>query len=125
MLSVSQAAKELKVSASRVRKMISDGVIKAEKVGYSWSIPESEVATRLATKGKAGRPKKRIDNCEESYDCIDLHDVYLRLKDGKFARPSAQSLAMMNDKDEVGFVLCVCDYFLELRQREEIEQGVF
>ncbi|MDO4842600.1 MAG: helix-turn-helix domain-containing protein [Phoenicibacter congonensis] len=125
MLSVSEAAKELNVSASRVRKMISDGVIKAEKVGNTWSISESEIATRLAIKQKPGRPKKLLEDDEESYDCIDLHDVYLRLKDGKFSRPCPQTLAMMDDKDEVGFVLCVCDYFLDLKQRELIAKGVF
>ena len=86
---------------------------------------------RLNSKPKAGRPsaqatKHRFDpEFEPEHTPINLHEVYSELKDGNFARPSASTIAMMKDKNEAGFVLCVCDYFLNLKQREEIESGVF
>ncbi len=125
MLSVTEAAKELNVSASRVRKMIYDGVIQAEKVGNSWVISESVVAERLLNSHKAGRPKANLDLQTSKSECINLHDVYVELRDGNFARPSASTISVMKDKDEVGFLLSVCDYFLNLKQREEIEMGVY
>ena len=125
MLSVSDVAKELNVSTTRVRKMIADGVLKAEKVGNAWAIPESEVANRLLEAPKAGRPKGGQNSLSKRRQCISLHDVYVELRNKNFTRPDAKTIAMMKDKDEVGFVLCVCDYFLNLKQREEIEAGVY
>ena len=125
MLSVSEAAKELNISATRVRKMIADGVLLADKVGNAWAIPESEVTNRLLEARKAGRPKEGLNSSNKRRQCINLHDVYVELKNKDFARPDAQTIAMMKDKDEVGFMLCICDYFLNLKQREEIEAGVY
>ena len=123
MLSTSQAAKKLRVSPARVRKMIADDVMAAEKVGAAWSIPESEVVARLSAHPKAGRPKKGgVDT--ERRPCPELHELYTELKNGDFTRPSASALAMM-DQDEAGFLLCVCDYFLALKQRKEIAEGVY
>ena len=104
--------------------MIAEGAVRAEKIGSAWAVPEGEVAARLDTRPKAGRPAKK-DGEPRQNPCIDLHDLYVELKDGNFARPSASTLAMMQDKEEAGFVLCVCDYFLGLRQREEIAEGVY
>ena len=125
MFSVSEAAKELNISASRVRKMIADGVIQAEKIGKAWAIPESEVASRMLGAPKAGRPRRGQNSLSKRRQSINLHDVYVELRSKNFTRPDAQTIAMMNDKDEVGFMLCVCDYFLNLKQREEIEAGVY
>ena len=141
MLSVTQAAGKLKVTPSRVRKLIADGALKAEKIGNAWAIPESAVAGRLIKNPKAGRPTTQKTGCENEPEArleskleskqkvertpINLHEAYIALKDGNFARPSASTIVMIKDKDEAGFILCVCDYFLNLKQREEIESGVF
>ena len=125
MLSVSQAAERLDVSPSRVRKMISDKVLKAEKVGNSWIIAENEVSRRLSTRPKAGRPRVKNTSINNKVECINLHEIYTKLKNTNFVRPSAATIAMMQDKDEAGFLLCVCDYFLNLKQRKEIEEGVY
>ncbi len=125
MLSVSEAANILKVTPSRVRKLIADGVLKAEKIGNAWTISENEVAARLRRSPKAGRPKIQKQIPEQKKECINLHDVYMKLKDGNFTRPSASTMALIKDKDEVGFLLCVCDYFLNVKQRKEIENGVY
>ena len=56
---------------------------------------------------------------------LDLHNLYMQLKDGNFYRPSAAKLTAMEDEKEAGFVLAVCDYFLQCKQAEEIKNGVF
>ena len=125
MLTVKQAANILSITPSRVRKLISDGQLKAVKVGKAWDVPESEVARRLENNPQAGRPKRGVKENAEHSKCINLHDVYMELKNGDYSRPSASTIAMMKDKNEAGFYLCVYDYFLNLKQREEIEAGVY
>ena len=53
---------------------------------------------------------------------INLHEVYLKLKNSKLVRPNAEELSKIEDKDEVGFLLCIYDYFLDLKQKELIER---
>ena len=125
MLTVTQAAHELNISPSRVRKLIADGKINAEKTGSAWTIPESEVTLRKESSPSAGRPKSSVAKPLQATKCVNLHNVYMELKSGNYSRPSASTLSMMKDKEEIGFVLCVYDYFLNIKQREEIEAGVF
>ncbi len=58
-LTTTQAAERLKVSQTRVRQMIIEGIIKAEKVGRDNFIQESEVKRLESIERKAGRPKKQ------------------------------------------------------------------
>ncbi len=57
-LTTKQTAERLNVVPSRVRRMILDGVIKAEKVGRDSFILESEVKRLEGIDRKAGRPMK-------------------------------------------------------------------
>ncbi len=57
-LTTTQTAERLNVSQTRVRQMIIEGVIKAEKVGRDNFIPEAEVKRLESIERKAGRPKK-------------------------------------------------------------------
>ena len=57
-LTTTQTAERLKVSQTRVRQMIIEGIIKAEKVGRDNFIPEREVKRLSSIERKAGRPKK-------------------------------------------------------------------
>jgi excisionase family DNA binding protein len=57
-LTTTQTAEKLNVSQARVRQMIIEGIIKAEKVGRDNFISESEVKRIAAIKRSAGRPKK-------------------------------------------------------------------
>ena len=54
LLSVAQAAKQLGVSISRVHRMVSDGVLPAQRVGSQWIIDARDV--RRAERFSAGRP---------------------------------------------------------------------
>lgn len=57
-LTTTQTAERLNVSQARVRQMIIEGTIKAEKVGRDNFISESEVKRLEKLDRKAGRPKK-------------------------------------------------------------------
>jgi excisionase family DNA binding protein len=54
LLTTNQAAKELKVTAIRIRAMIRDGRLKAEKMGRDYVIRESDLDT--VRDRKPGRP---------------------------------------------------------------------
>lgn len=51
-----EAGKRLGVGTQRVRDLIENGRLKAQKYGRDWMIEESEVAS--FKRGKPGRPKK-------------------------------------------------------------------
>jgi excisionase family DNA binding protein len=57
LLTTNQAAKELKVTSIRVRAMIRDGKLKAEKMGRDYLIKESDI--ELVKDRKPGRPPKK------------------------------------------------------------------
>ncbi len=57
-LTTTQTAERLKVSQTRVRQMIIEGIIKAEKVGRDNFILESEVKRLENIERKPGRPAK-------------------------------------------------------------------
>ncbi|HMS39893.1 MAG TPA: helix-turn-helix domain-containing protein [Pyrinomonadaceae bacterium] len=57
-LTTKQAAERLNVVPSRVRRMILDGIIKAEKIGRDNFISESEVERMEKIERKPGRPLK-------------------------------------------------------------------
>ena len=61
-LTTKQAAERLNVVPSRIRRMILDGVIKAEKIGRDNFISEDEVKRLEQLDRKAGRPKKEVKN---------------------------------------------------------------
>ncbi len=57
-LTTKQVAEKLNVVPSRIRRMILDGLIQAEKVGRDNFIPEAEVKRLESIERKTGRPKK-------------------------------------------------------------------
>jgi excisionase family DNA binding protein len=57
-LTTTQTAERLNVSQARVRQMIIDGVIKADKFGRDNVISEAEIKRVEKLDRKAGRPKK-------------------------------------------------------------------
>lgn len=57
-LTTKQAAEKLNVVPSRIRRMILDGVIQAEKIGRDNFIAESEIQRLEKLERKPGRPPK-------------------------------------------------------------------
>jgi excisionase family DNA binding protein len=58
-LSVSEAARELGVSARRVRQLIEDEELSARRIGNSWAIPWAEIVQRRRHSPGAGRPYEK------------------------------------------------------------------
>jgi len=56
-LTTKQAAKILKINDSRVRQLILDGRLPAQKLGHVWMIQEKDL--QKVVDRKPGRPKKR------------------------------------------------------------------
>jgi excisionase family DNA binding protein len=59
LLTTKETAQLLGLSDGRVRRMILDGIIKAEKFGRSNMIKKSD-AEKVRVYGKVGRPKKVV-----------------------------------------------------------------
>ncbi len=57
LLTTQETAQLLGISDGRVRRMVLDGILKAEKFGRSNMIKKSD-AEKVKTYGKAGRPRK-------------------------------------------------------------------
>ena len=61
-LTTKEAAEKLNVVPSRIRRMILDGIVKAEKVGRDNFISESEIKRLESIERKPGRPTKNKIN---------------------------------------------------------------
>jgi excisionase family DNA binding protein len=58
LLNTKEAANRLNVSPIRVRQLIQEGKLKANRVGRDYIIEEEDLAS-VQTYGKAGRPKSK------------------------------------------------------------------
>ncbi len=131
MLSVSQAAEELGVSASRVRAMIKDGVLPAHKVGNAWNIPHEAVIQRKLTRHPGGRPRK--NTCEYAVVSIPdaqnekarIHHLYRECSETFGHLHDAHLTCDLEDEEERAFCLALEDFFLQRKQRELVAKGVF
>jgi excisionase family DNA binding protein len=54
-----EASRRLGVTPSRLTAMIRTGIIRAQKIGRTWVLEESEVARVAKLERKAGRPPKK------------------------------------------------------------------
>jgi excisionase family DNA binding protein len=59
MIGTSEAARRLGISGRRVAAMILQGLLRAQKVGKTWIIDETDVAKLGKSERKAGRPPKK------------------------------------------------------------------
>jgi excisionase family DNA binding protein len=59
LIGTTEAARRLGVSARRVAAMIEQGILKAEKVGSTWIIDETELKRFAQQERKPGRPRKK------------------------------------------------------------------
>ncbi len=136
MLSVVQAAEMLHVSATRVRALIKKGTLPATKVGNSWCLEEKDVLRRTMNRPKAGRPRSGSDEGTGWDDSgvieADLessvregHNLYMACKDYFRYRPGMDVIASAKSAEEASFYMAVADFFLQQKQKELVERGVF
>ena len=112
MLSVVESAEILQVTPTRVRALIAQGALPAQKVGRTWTLREEDVMQRAATRPSAGRPRKA--------------DVPSPADDSKpHAAASAAEIAAIDDPEQAAFRIAVADFFLQRKQSELVRQGVF
>ena len=126
MLSVAQAAELLGVSGARVRAMLAGGQLEGEKIGRAWVVSGASIRRRLAEGSHPGRPAKRPSGfareCPDVEEAHALYDEAARLLSGCY---NAEFLGSARDGDEQAFWVLVSDFFLQRRQRELIDRGVF
>ena len=103
MLSVVESAEILQVTPTRVRALIAQGALPAQKVGRTWTLREEDVMQRDAA----------------------ASELYRACKDHLAACPSAAEIAAIDDPEQAAFRIAVADFFLQRKQSELVRQGVF
>ena len=126
MLTVKQAAEELRVTPERVRNMIYAGTLPAQKFGNNWSISRYDVKQRLASKPKRGRPKKTVQNEVVSYHIVSLNSaLYEECRTFMEEYGELQHVLQTNTKEEQEFFIMLWNFFLQQKQEALIKQGVY
>ncbi|MEG0302720.1 helix-turn-helix domain-containing protein [Gordonibacter sp.] len=140
MLSVSEGAQLLGASPARVRALIAEGTMPAQKVGRAWTLRDEDVLQRAMEKPRSGRPRtpdsKTINKSpftpsndpatSSSTDSEnDLHNLYLACRDVFSQRPDARLLEKTSQPEEASFYVAVADFFLQQKQLELVRQGVY
>lgn len=126
MIGVNDAAELLGVSKARVRMLIAEGRLQAEKVGNAWAINESDVERRRLERPQAGRPKKqRKIGPPPLPDVDEAHRLYKDCKRVLTGCYDTEFLMQAKSREEKLFWVRVADFFLQQKQEELVEQGVF
>ena len=120
MLSVAESAEILGVSAARVRQLIADGSLEAEKAGRAWVIPEAAVYGRLARAPQPGRPHSGGNRADDSFAVADnaesLRSLYRQCKESFSSRPSLDVISSAETQEEANFYMAISDFFLREKQ---------
>lgn len=127
MLSTEQAAHVLGISQVRVRELLKNGRLHGERVGRAWLVDEKSVAVRLASRPRAGRPKEGVDTtmaCEDPR-IEELRELYARCEKLLANNYDVALYQKLGSGKEARFCAKITDFFLQEKQRELIEAGVF
>lgn len=124
MLTVKDAASQLKISEVRVRQLIAAGYLEARKVGRSWLIEERDVVDRELSKPRSGRRTETEAPKFQQLDVNEIKGLYKSCKDNLSACPTVQELCSL-DSEEAAFRVAIHEFFLRQKQAELVRQGVF
>lgn len=75
-----QAAKELNISVRRIRALIDQGHLPAEKIGRDWIINQADL--ERVRERKPGRPKMRKTWIQDIIQFAPGHEMYIHRKEG-------------------------------------------
>ncbi|MCL2756762.1 MAG: excisionase family DNA-binding protein [Coriobacteriia bacterium] len=127
MQTVEQAAEYLGVSQTRVRKMIYDGVLPAERFGRIWSIPDAAVISRHKSKPGSGRPKKDSVKDWKQIKGIPytVQNLYHECRNSTAYRYEIDSIMNIATPEEKDFYIAIADFFLQQKQKQLINAGVY
>ena len=127
MLSVREAAERLGVSQARVRALLKAQKLEGQKIGNTWGVSERSVAERLRGEHRPGRPAK--DHGQEFTRALpDIDEAHRIYDDAKRVLAGCYNAAFLNHArtpEEQAFWIRVADFFLQQKQRELVEKGVF
>lgn len=137
MLSASEVAAMLDVSAARVRELAAKGVLPAQKAGRAWLFREEDVAARLDRRPSPGRPPSRAGvesmpgsqegqaRCAVADLSLSFHAIYEACRRDFMCCPTVADIEAIDDQEEAAFRVAVSDFFLQQRQRALVAQGVY
>lgn len=127
MIGVKEAASRLGLSEQRVRALLASGQLEGQKIGRAWAVDELSVARWAGEEHQSGRPKAAIagliqpevPNVEEAHQ---LYESCKRVLTGCFY---SEFLNRASSAEEERFWVSVATFFLQQKQLELIEKGVF
>ena len=131
MLSTKQAAEELGITQTRVRELLNSGALRGEKLGRSWMVYESSVRERKRKAPTAGRPKaSHAQNMQAARSNMNTEiaitrALYEQCKEHLTGCFDIDFLELAQSEEERSFYTSVASFFLQQKQREMIEQGVY
>ena len=126
MIDVGEAAQRLGVSETRVRAMLKKGILEGRKIGRSWAISEQSIAKRLHENVHPGRPSKHQEPFSlEAPDVDAAHRIYDEAARVLVGCYDSEFLRLARTSEERAFWVAVADFFLQQKQRELVEQGVY
>lgn len=131
MLSTKQAAEELGITQTRVRELLNSGALQGEKLGRSWAVFESSVRERRAQAPTAGRPKAgQAKNMQATpskmkKEIAITRALYEQCKEHLTGCFDIDFLDLAQSEEERSFYTSVASFFLQQKQREMIERGVY
>lgn len=131
MLTVTEAAGQLGVSASRVRALIKAGMLPATKHGRAWMLREEDVLQRLMDRPRSGRPKRQEQaGPKEQARCQSkqskrAHEAYELCRELFLHCPSQEMMDQAASQEEVAFYMAASTFFLQQQQAELIAAGVY
>ena len=127
MMSVNDAAEKLGVTGSRVRAMLKSGVLQGNKIGNTWAVSEESVARRLQDGTHPGRPKTTPNRTGERPlpDVETAHRIYDEAARTLTGCYDESFLGCARTPEEQAFWIRCADFFLQARQRELVDRGVY
>mgnify|MGYP002226304780 CR=1 FL=1 len=125
MLSVVESAEILQVTPTRVRALIAQGALPAQKVGRTWTLREEDVMQRAATRPSAGRPRKADvpSPADDSKPHAAASELYRACKDHLAACPSAAEIAAIDDPEQAAFRIAVATSSSNANSRSSFAKG--
>ena len=128
MISTGEAAARLGVSAARVRALLEAGTLRGAKIGRTWAVDEASVDARLASPARPGRPRREGANPPQEPATTDpeaLQRLYDGCREQLAGSFGADVIHAARTPEEARFYMAVASFFLQERQRELIDEGVF
>ena len=127
MIGVSDAALRLGVSRQRVRALLASGQLEGQKLGRAWVVDEVSLARWSGEEHKAGRPKASVYNNPQpsAPNVEEAHQLFESCKRTLSGCFDSEFLSQARCAEEERFWVSVATFFLQQKQLELIEKGVF